>query len=379
MKNDLLFWKKYLNKTIKNLEKLLEKNEPIFADFHIHSNYSADSDQSLEQIINRAQELNFDIISITDHDSIKVYDELYNYLKDNNLEKPIIIPGVEFTIDNKEYGSQFHILQLMINPKNEMIVNNILHQEQASWIRVKKQFERLERNQAMRYFFKKFKFNCTIEKYKKYLNNCTRPIPEYKTIMEYLMSETAKFNITNWDILKQMKKWNSTDKSLVRKKIKEEAFERLENRYNGDLQSDYDFRFFHSLLAIRGADDDFFLEYECMGDLSVNDYDELKLDELNKNNMTFFAHPSENKLYLLEKLLAVNNNICGMELNKRCKYSDIKNFNDKLERLNMLKIIGSDSHDIDSNLYDDIKFYEISKTDLNKFIQKARKYIDNIE
>lgn len=377
MENDLLFWEKYLNQILKKLENLLKKNEPILVDFHIHSNYSADSQQSLKEIINRTQELGFDIISITDHDSIEVYNELYNYLRENKLEKPIIIPGVEFTVDNKEYGSQFHILQLMINPKNEIIVNNILHQEQASWIRVKKQFERLEKNKAMQYFFKKFKFNCTIEKYKQYLNTCERPIPEYKTIMEYIMSETTKYNITNWDILKQMKKWNSIDKCLVRKKIKEEAFQKLESRYIGNLQSDYDFRFFHSLLAIRGADDDFFSEYECMGDLSVNDYGELKLNELNKNNITFFAHPSENKLYLLEKLLKINNNICGMELNKRCKYSDVKNFNEQLERLNMLKIIGSDSHDIDSNLYDDIEFYEISKTYLKQFIEKARKYIDN--
>lgn len=98
-----------------------------------------------------------------------------------------------------------------------------------------------------------------------------------------------------------------------------------------------------------------------MGDLSVNNYNELKFEELNRNNMTFFANSSENKLFLLEELLKLNNNICSMELNKRCKYSDIKLFNNELKKLNMIKIIGSDSHDIDSDLYDNIDFYKLAK------------------
>lgn len=374
--NDYFFWKRYLNDILIKMEKLLQEKEFVYVDLHIHSNYSADSNQSLEEIIERAKNLKLDIISITDHDSIKVYDDLYNYLKDNKIDRPIIIPGIEFTIDNKDYGSQFHILQLMINPKSDEIINNVIYQEQANWIRIEKQFERLKKNKAIQHFLKKYNFNCTIEEYKEYLNKCYRPIPEYKTIMEYLQNKMKKYNITNWDILEQMKKWNNTDKCITRKKIKQDAYEKLLNKYIDNSLSEYNFRFFHCLLAVRGADDDFYPQYEIMGDLSVNNYNELKLDELNRNNITIFAHPSENKLFLLEELLKLNDNICGMELNKRCKYSDIKLFNNELKKLKMIKIIGSDSHDIDSDLYDNIDFYKFAKADFNNYIKVVKKYID---
>ena len=75
MKNDYYFWENYINETIDKLSGLAVQNKDIYADFHIHSDYSADSDQSLEEIIERARKNNFDIISITDHDSVKVYDD----------------------------------------------------------------------------------------------------------------------------------------------------------------------------------------------------------------------------------------------------------------------------------------------------------------
>lgn len=125
---------------------------------------------------------------------------------------------------------------------------------------------------------------------------------------------------------------------------------------------------------MRGMDDDFYKDYEMVGDLSVNNFGELKLEQLNKNNLTIFAHPSENKLSLLNNLLLLNNNISSMELNRRCKYIDINNFYNKLNELNMLLIKGSDSHDIDSDLYDELDFYDIDSKKVLEIIFKVGDY-----
>ena len=376
-KNNYFFWKKYILNTISRLESLYTEKKDIYIDLHMHSDYSIDSNQSLKEIIDRTQKLGLDIISITDHDSIKVYDELYNYIIANNQITPIIIPGVEFTIDNEEYGSQFHILQLMINPKEERIKKDIEYQRKASWIRAKKQIERLNKNKAMTFFFKKYKYNCSIEEYSKFLKKCYRPIPEYKTIMDYIRNKTYKNNINNWEILSKMEEFNEKDKCIERKLLKRKEYDTLKEKYKNLSDSNTNERFFHRLLATRGADDDFYPNYEGTGDLSVNKYNELKLNELNKEYFTAFAHPNDNKLYLLNHLITLNNSICGIELNKRCKYEDINNFYKKKEELDLLKIIGSDSHDIDSDLYNDIIFYKYSNKELLDLINAIKKFIDN--
>ena len=345
-------------------------------DLHVHSNYSADSDVSLEQIISRAINLKFDIISVTDHDSVDVYDELYEILLKQEIDNLIIIPGVEFTIDNKEYGSQFHMLQLMINPKSESIIKDTKYQKEACWYRASRQFERLSYNKAMQYFIDQYNIECSMDRYKQYLSKCFRPIPEYKTLMEYIMSEFIPHGITNWNIFEMMEKYNDNDPCYDRKQIKINNFIKLKTRFINQEDSNYNKRFFHCLLAVKGADDDYFPDYECEGDLSVNHFNELKLFELNRDNLTFFAHPSEDKLDLLNNLLKLNPNICGMEFNKRCKYNDPKLFFKKQKELNLIKIIGSDIHDIDSDLYQNLDFYNHSKDEINSLINMASKFID---
>lgn len=376
MKNDYEFWNKYLNSVVKKLEDLILKNKKIYCDFHIHSNYSIDSTQSLEDIIKRSIELGLDVLSITDHDSVDVYDELYNYLITNKKEKPIIIPGVEFTIHNKEYGSQFHILQLMINPKSKSIINDVNYQKEANWIRVRLQFNRIKKNNVLQSFINEFNINYSIKDFKKYLNTCFRPIPEYATIMNYLLIKFKEKEITNWKILEKMEIYNSYDKCIERKKIKEKKYNDLKEKYKNFALSDYNFRFFHSLLAVKGADDDFFPNYDCMGDLSVNNYNELTLEKLNRDNLTIFAHPSDNKLYLLKELLKLNENICGMEFNKQSYYKKPEDFFNTAKQLNLSYVIGSDSHTIDSEWYSDMNFYCYSSKYIRKIILLSKKYID---
>lgn len=367
--NDYNFWECYLNKCINDIKFLTKQKQILRIDLHIHSNNSTDSDETLEEIIERTTKLGFNIISITDHDSVKVYDELYEYLKSNVLPI-IIVPGVEFTIENIDYGNQFHVLQLFINPKSKEIINDIAYQENACKNRSIKQLYRLNHNKSIKYFTKKYNMKFNLEDYEKYLQTLKNPIYEYKTLIEYIKIQFDKNKISNWNVLKKMRFYNNRDKCLERKNKKIEIFNILENKYKSYVDSDYNFRFFHNLLAMKDMDDDFFKDYAMVGDLSVNSFGALKLEELNKNNLTIFAHPSENKLSLLNDLLLLNDNVSGMELNKRCKYSDINNFYDKLSELNMLLTKGSDAHDISSNLYDDMDFYNVDKKKIIDLIKK---------
>lgn len=383
MKNDYYYWNNYLYDTTKKIEKLIEKKEIIYTDFHIHSDYSADGTQTLKDIITRSKKIGLDIISITDHDSISVYDELYDYLKTNDISTPIIVPGIEFTVENKEYGSQCHILQLMINPKEKSIMENVEYNKKAMWNRVKLQFKRISENNTLQYFFNKFNIECSEEKYREFLNNnYKRPIPEYSTLSDYLMKLLSSNNISTWDILDVLEKENKNDDCKVRREMKEVRYEVLRKKYREKVNSENSSRFLLSLLAVKGVDDDYFKEYESCGSLSVNNYNQLKIEELNKNHITFFAHPNEDKLHIMDN---VNENICGMEYNKQSYYSDPNVFFEKAKELNKITVIGSDSHTVDSKWYEDINFYKANKNELKKFIEKSKKYLilgldkDNVE
>lgn len=174
--NNYNFWNGYLNQVVLRIEKLLKVKEYIYTDFHIHSDYSVDGEQTLIEIINRSEKIGLDIIAITDHDSIKVYDELYEYLKTNNSTNLIIIPGVEFTVDNAEYGSQFHILQLMINPKDKDLTNDIDYNAKAGWSRAKLQFQRIRQNKALKYLLENYNIKCSLKDYKEYLHASGIPL-----------------------------------------------------------------------------------------------------------------------------------------------------------------------------------------------------------
>lgn len=375
VKNDYMFWNDYLNETIKKIEKMIQEKDVIYIDFHMHSDYSADGKQSLAQIIDRTKNLGMDIISITDHDSLGVYDEIFEMIKKSECSCPIIIPGVEFTIENSDYGSQFHILQLMINPKEKNILDNVKYNMEASWIRTKKQFKRISENETLQFFFHKYHINCSEEGYRKFLNTCKRPIPEYSTLAEYLMKVLWNKGITTWDILCKLEENNIKDTCLKRRKMKEERYKKLREKYKDNQEAHNSSRFLMSMLAVKGVDDDYFPNVKSSGSLSVNNYNELKLEQLNKNHITFFAHPNENRLDMLERFKKLNSNISGMEYNKQCNYSSASVFYKKANELNMIQIIGSDSHSIDSSWYDDMNFYRADKIQLRDFINKAKEYI----
>ena len=63
-------------------------------DLHIHSRHSADGRESVEDIIRHARRIGLDVISITDHNCQKAYDEAPALAKKYGI---ILIPGIEIS------------------------------------------------------------------------------------------------------------------------------------------------------------------------------------------------------------------------------------------------------------------------------------------
>ena len=329
---------------------------------HIHSNYSSDGKQNINQILEITKQNGFDIISITDHDNLDVYDEIYNYVKDE-LTTPIIVPGIEFTVDNQQYGSQCHILQFFINPKDEDIIKKVKTNYKASFNRSKIQFKRLRENKAIQEILKTNNIKVMYSEYVQFIKK-KKLFPEYDTLAKYLMCKFKDKKITTFDILERLEVYNNLDCYEDRKNCRIKRFNRLKEKYNDAKTNCYNERFLLSMLAIKEVDDDWW-DKPSSGSLSVNSYGQLKIQELNTNFITFFAHPTESKLNVVTKIIDKNNNIIGLEQNIRNQYNDINNFNMLLKNKKLHIVIGSDSHDPSISFYENIDFFKIN---LKEFI-----------
>jgi len=366
--NNYEFWEEYLKKLKIEIKELCLQKEKLYIDFHMHSNYSADGKQDLKQILKTTKQKGFDIIAITDHDSIDVYDELYNMVK-NRLTKPLIIPGVELTMDNKEYGNQCHLLQLFINPKDMELIKNVNNNYQAMFKRSKIQFQRIKENKALQEIFKKNNIKVSIKKFFKYLNN-NNLIPEYDTLTFYIMDKLKEKGITTFNVLNLLEKYNDEDIYEDRKKYKEVRYKKLKDKYNEVKENYYNSRFLLSMLAVREVDDDWWNK-PSSGSLSVNSYGQMKVDEITNKYKIFFAHPTEKSLKTVEKIIKNNKSIIGLEENIRNKYININNFYDIISKYNLLRIIGSDSHDSKCTYYKDMEYYLIDSEYLLYLIEKV--------
>lgn len=367
MINNYAFWNSYLKKIEDKIKELCNKKDELLIDFHIHSIYSADGKQSIKQIIESTNSKKFDIIAITDHDSLLAYNELYDIVK-NGTTVPLIIPGVEFTIDNKEYGNQCHMLQLFVNPKDDVIIKNVDNNYKASFNRSKIQFKRIEENEALQEIFKESNILVSYDEYVDFLNNNTM-FPEYDTLCTYLMQKLLEKGVTTFDVFEKLQIYNELDKFEDRKTFKQKRFEKLKQKYERNELNEKNTRFLLSMLAVREVDDDWW-DNPSSGSLSVNSYGQLKIEELNKKYYTFFAHPTESSLEVVDRIIKENKNIIGMELNRRCEYNQINKFDEILAKNGMLKIIGSDSHDNSLQFYDDMNFYRIKSNEILKILNK---------
>lgn len=365
MKNDYEFWNYYLKNISFKILQLCNKKDFVYVDFHIHSNYSSDGKQTIRDIIKKAQEKKFDIIAITDHDTIDAFDELYEIIK-NGISTPIIIPGIEFTADDANYGNQCHILKLFINPKDKEFIKEVKENYNASFNRSKLQLKRLRQNKAMNKLIRENNISITYKEYRSFLKT-NHYAPEYDTISEYLMNKFKEKCITNYDILSILEKDNENDIYPDRKRLKEIRFEKLHKKYDGKSEW-YNIHFLLSILAVREVDDDWW-DKPSSGSLSVNSYGQKKPSELSKKYLTFWAHPSENKLDIVKETLNKIDNIIGLEKNYRNHYNDIDNFNRFIKENNLLEIIGSDTHDTDCEFYSNMSFYKLESSKVRKIVE----------
>lgn len=89
------------------------------------------------------------------------------------------------------------------------------------------------------------------------------------------------------------------------------------------------------------------------------------LEEINKKYLTIFAHPTESKLDVVEKIIN-NTKIHGIEINVKNKYEDIDRLTNIISKHGLLITKGSDNHELNSNLYDNLSFYDMNNVEVEK-------------
>lgn len=367
MKNDYNFWEDYLKKVKKKISKLCNSSRELHIDFHIHSNYSTDGKSSIKDIIEMSRKIGLDIISITDHDTIDSYSEIFEYVK-NGLTNPIIIPGIEFTVDNPEYGNQCHMIQLFINPKDKELINKVRKNQNAVFNRSIIQFERLKKNRAIQEILSLKKKRVYYKNYLKFINK-SNLTPGYESLGEYLMLKLKKSNVNIFDILELLEKYNLDDCYADRRQYKSDRYQKIRKKYNSE-EYNYDSRLLISMLAVREVDDDWWCEPQC-GSLSVNSYGQLKIEELDSNYPVVFAHPTQSKVDVVVRIINNTGLIVGIEKNIRNVNSDLSIFLKKLYGKGLFVTIGSDNHDNSLELYKNIDYFSVNKDELKKMISEG--------
>ena len=108
-------------------------------DLHIHSNYS-DGSLSVKEILQEAEKRKLEVISITDHDCVKAYEELKNINVQAYYNGKIII-GCEFKCFLQKYDLPIEILGYGINldDLNSYFENNNVMKKQKEYLKKLKQ------------------------------------------------------------------------------------------------------------------------------------------------------------------------------------------------------------------------------------------------
>lgn len=101
----------------------------INVDLHLHTRGSDGSD-SAEEVISKAEKKGLDLISITDHDSIKSVPEGIEAGKKAGIA---VIPGVEFSV---AHDTEMHILGYFIDIENKAISEKLNQLERDRYERV---------------------------------------------------------------------------------------------------------------------------------------------------------------------------------------------------------------------------------------------------
>lgn len=380
MAYDKKFWDHYNRQTIKQLESLMSSERQTYVvDLHIHTDWSADGEQSVAEVIQRARDLKFDVISITDHDSVESYKEIPEILQSfatTDQYVPIVLTGIEFTVRYDDYGDMCHILKYGINPRSHSILSAVKLNESAFWNRAQIQFQRVSQNPTLRMLSKRLDLTFTFDEYNEYLTRFKVSVPEYPTLISYIHSKLADHNIRLGELFMSVCSNALGDTCEPRREMKLEALRRFEKKYSNLFNStDYPARVLSPILATPGIDDDDFTECLPSGNLSVRNYGQLDISDLPDEGLTVFAHPSGNQLHLMSYAVS-NLNIQGIELNHSNRHAKVDDVLRTADELNVFLTRGSDNHGPRYVSYENMDFYQMPIRDLQRLYQALNKISD---
>ncbi|MDT9722446.1 PHP domain-containing protein [Paenibacillus sp. ClWae2A] len=375
--NSYDFWDNYNKENISRIERLLTLNKNyIRVDLHNHSDYSVDGEQTVKHIIDQAIEMDFEIISITDHDSVRAYDELAVLIREYsvlNIKLPIIITGIEFTVNYEDYGSMCHVLKYGINPASPSLDLIIKKNEAACWMRATKQFKRIFENQTLRFFSEKYNILFSLEEYKIYLQMQKVPIPEYPSLIDYIFLKMEPHQIKLKKIISQLYKATLFDKCEDRKQKKIRALNRFIAKYNSQLNRwDYKSRLLAPLFATVGIDDADYPDHISSGNLSINEYGQVHITELTDEGVTVFAHPNGDKLHLMNECLNIGGKMAALELNSSNRHALEQDIFDKAMELGLFLTRGSDNHGVSKDVYGDLSNFNLSISNVRSLYQALK-------
>ena len=359
---------------LEKIDKLLSQNREFYkVDLHIHTSYSTDGIQTVKEAICKAKEGNFDIISFADHDSILAYEDVLNEKLYDDPNNPIIIPGVEFTVSYPEYKGRCHVLKYFFNINDPRFINNIAQNKAAYDNRIDLWFQRISENKVLRFFSEDCGVLFSKGDYLEYLKTNEIKMPDYSTLMEYLFSVLNVSDINVWDVYEKSLEINDLDFCITRKEKKSLALSEFYEKYK-DKDIAYNYRKLRPILAPVGIDDNDYQSFESSGSLSINEFGQIYIGELDNSGVNIIAHPDQNKLNSIFLLADV---IHGFELNYRSEnatneivYSNGKGKNYCITR-------GSDKH-VNSD-YENTDFYNMSSSELKHLVKRARELLYNLE
>lgn len=375
--NNFKFWQNYNQKCAERIKSLIaecEKNneQTVLSDLHIHTNCSSDGKQSLNFIINECNQKGFKIIALTDHDSVDVFNELYKRIKKNNLPQfPIILTGVEQTVSFPAYQTMCHIVKLFINPFDRNLKHDLKQLNNSYFNRAKIQFKRIEESPVLKEIFSKYAIKVSYKEFLKYLKEKNINVPDYAPLIDYLADKLKEKNVPTSDVYERVKFYNAKDDCKERKALRDARFEYLDKKYqNIDVQDNR--RFLLSILGVRGVDDDYFKDYPSTGSLSVDEYGQVNIFEMNTNGITIFAHPNENKLQYMDQLKLCKCNFVAFENNFKSTNQDKNAVTNAADKLGLFTTVGSDKHAEIEDVYDDLTFYKFPIRNLKNLIDALK-------
>lgn len=350
------------------MSKLLDQGKAEYmVDMHIHTYHSADGTQSVEQAIKKSAELGFDIISITDHDSISAYEEL----ESKNVwdeHYPALIPGVEFSALLPGCHGRCHILKYFFDSADTGFRGNLLQNLQAGWQRAEIQFRRIDSNLCLQYFFEKHGILCSLDGYKRYLLEQGSRVPEYPSLIDYIYALLSKKGVGVWDVYYKSLELSEHDLCAERRTLKKRSLERFFSKYEGvDIGTIG--RKLLPLLAPVGIDDACFPGYKPSGSLSVHEYGQINVRQLDNSGINIFAHPNEQQLQKVDSLMPV---VSGVEINYRSSEALNAYTRALLRTKTWLTTLGSDTHACDGMFYHNPSFYLMDRKTLIELFERAK-------